>query len=72
MRLARFDIMRQADGSRLAVYIVAIARRQFTVTRPLGSARVRIQRGRLAAVQAAVQRARPNPHTRRRRGFGPV
>jgi hypothetical protein len=44
MRVTHYEITRQVNGSRLAVYTVEIARRQLIVTRALGSARVRIQR----------------------------
>ena len=78
MRLAHYEIKRQADGGRLAVYTVEVARRRFIVTRRLGSAHVRFQRRGPLALTAppagapALQRPRPNPNTRRRRGFGAV
>ena len=78
MRIAHYEIKRQADGGRLAVYTVEVARRRFIVTRRLGSAHVRFQRrGPVALVapaagRPATQRRRPNPNTRRRRGFGAV
>ena len=69
MRVTHYEIKREADGGRLAIYTVEVARRRFTVTRRLGSAHVRVHRRRPAA---AAGRPRPNPYTRRRRGFGPV
>ena len=78
MRIAHYEIKRQADGGRLAVYTVEVARRRFIVTRRLGSAHVRFQRRRPVALIApaagapALERPRPNPNTRRRRGFGAV
>ena len=61
MRVAHYEIKRQADGGRLAVYTVEVARR-----------RGRVALTAPAAGRPAAQRRRPNPNTRRRRGFGAV
>jgi hypothetical protein len=44
MRITHFEVMRQPSGSRLAVYTVRIARREFIVTRQLGLQRIRLNR----------------------------
>ena len=78
MRVAHYEIKRQPNGGRLAVYTVEVARRRFIVTRRLGSAHIRFhRRGAIApldrpAGQPALDRPPPNPNTRRRRGFGAV
>ena len=78
MRVAHYEIKRQANGGRVAVYTLEVAHRRFIVTRRLGSAQMRVQRrGAIAQIdrvagQPAPERPRPNPNTRRRRGFGAV
>jgi hypothetical protein len=47
MRITHYEVVRQAGGSRLVAYTVRIARRQFIVTRRLGSPRMHLNPGRL-------------------------
>lgn len=43
-RLIRYEITRPGGGRRRATYTVAVGRREFALTRPLGSAVVRVRR----------------------------
>ena len=73
MRIAHYEIRRLPGGGRLAVYTIELAGRRFVVTRVLGGAQLRVHRWPLREqppVGSPLARARPNPHTRRRRGFG--
>jgi len=44
IRLIRYEITRPEGGRRRATYTVAVGRRQFVLTRPLGTALVRVRR----------------------------
>jgi hypothetical protein len=54
MRITHYEVTRQAGGSRLVAYTVRIARRQFVLTRRLGSPRMRLDPRR---VQDAERRS---------------